>query len=138
MEFVEKTFEAKVDNLHEVLNFLEEQLEAHEASMKVINVMSISIEEMYANVCMYAYVDRQTVGNCTIKISFENDIATVVLMDDGIEFNPLAKQDPDIHLAAEERDIGGLGIYMVKEYMDECTYERKDGFNIFTMRKAIK
>ena len=50
-------FEAKVDNLHEVLGFVEEQLETHEASMKVINIMSISLEEMYANVCMYAYKD---------------------------------------------------------------------------------
>ena len=127
MDIIEKTFDAKVDNLHEVLGFVEEQLETHEASMKVINIMSISLEEMYANVCMYAYVDRQTVGNCTIKISFENDIATVVLMDDGIEFNPLAKQDPDIHLAAEERDIGGLG-NLKKDIEDSATLYKNLSF----------
>ena len=138
MDTVQKTFEAKVDNLHEVLGFVEEQLEAHGASMKVITVMNISLEEMYANVCMYAYKDQETVGDCTIEVSFDGDVACVKLIDSGAPFDPLAKEDPDIHLSAEERGIGGLGIYMVKEYMDECTYDRIDDKNIFTMKKAIK
>lgn len=138
MDIIEKTFEAKVDNLHEVLGFVEEQLETHEASMKVINIMSISLEEMYANVCMYAYKDMDTIGTCTVKVWFEGNDVNVSLIDEGFEFNPLAKEDPNIHATAEERGIGGLGIYMVKEYMDECKYERIDNKNIFTMRKAIK
>lgn len=138
MEYLEKTVEAKVENLHEVLGFLEEQLEIHEASMKVINVMSISLEEMYANVCMYAYAEQDNIGDCTIRIGFDGDIADVSLIDSGLEFDPLAKDDPNIHAAAEDRGIGGLGIFMVKKYMDECKYERVDGKNIFTMRKAIK
>ena len=138
MDIVEKTFEAKVDNLHDVLGFLEEQLESHGASMKVINLMSISMEEMFANVCMYAYADSKTQGDCTIRIWFNDNDANVMIIDNGMEFNPLAKEDPNIHLTAEERDVGGLGIYMVKEYMYECTYERKDNQNIFVMRKAIK
>ena len=137
MDIVEKTFVAKVDNLHEVLAFLEEQLETHNASMKVINVMSISLEEMYANVCMYAYPNNETPGNCAISIWFEDNNVFVRLVDDGIEFNPLAKEDPNIHAAAEERGVGGLGIYMVKEYMNECTYDRKDNKNIFTMKKDL-
>ena len=136
-DYISKTFVADVNNLHDVLAFLEEQLETHEASMKVINVMSISLEEMYANVCMYAY-EGKDVGNCTIQIKFvENDVL-VSLIDDGIPFNPLAKEDPNIHASAEERGIGGLGIYMVKEYMDDCTYNRVNEQNIFTMRKALK
>ena len=138
MDVIEKTFEAKVENLHKVLAFLEEQLEAHEASMKVINVMSISLEEMYANVCMYAYVGSNVKPECTISIGFDGDVANVTLIDNGMEFNPLDKVDPDVHAAVEDRGIGGLGIFMVKKYMDECTYERKDNKNIFTMRKAIK
>ena len=138
MDIVEKTFEANVDNLHEVLAFLEEQLESRGASMKMINVMSISLEEMYANVCMYAYPDKETPGECTIGIWFDGDDASVMLIDNGIPFNPLAKADPDVHATAEERGIGGLGIYMVKEYMDECTYDRLGDQNIFTMKKALK
>lgn len=138
MDILEKTVEAKVENLHEVLGFLEEQLELHEASMKVINVMSISVEEMYANVCMYAYDGQEKPGDCTIKIWFEGEDVNVSLVDSGNEFDPLAKEDPNIHAAAEDRGIGGLGIFMVKKYMDECTYERVDGKNVFTMRKALR
>lgn len=138
MEVVEKTIEAKVDNLHEALGFLEEQLEMHEASMKVINIMSISFEEMFANVCLYAYEGKPEPHNCVINIWFDGDIANVRLIDNGIPFDPLAKEDPDVHADIADRGIGGLGIYMVKEYMDECTYERINEQNIFTMRKAIK
>lgn len=138
MDILEKTVEAKVDNLHEVLGFLEEQLEMHEASMKVINVMSISVEEMYANVCMYAYANQEQPGDCTIKIWFEGEDVNVSLIDSGLEFDPLVKEDPNIHAAAEDRGIGGLGIFMVKKYMDDCKYERVDGKNIFIMRKALR
>lgn len=138
MDILEKTVEAKVENLHEVLGFLEEQLELHEASMKVINVMSISVEEMYANVCMYAYAEQEKPGDCTMRISFEGEDVIVSLIDSGMEFDPLAKDDPNIHAAVEERGIGGLGIFMVKKYMDECSYVREDGKNIFTMRKALR
>lgn len=136
MEVIEKKLEAKIDNLHEVLDFVEEQLEAHEALMKIITITNISLEEMYANVCMYAYDGNP--GPCTIKLWFEGNDVYISLIDSGIPFDPLAKEDPNIHASAEERGIGGLGIYMVKEYMDECTYERVDDQNIFTMRKAIK
>lgn len=138
MDIIEKTVEANVDNLHIVLEFLEEQLEAHEASMKVINVMSISVEEMFANVCMYAYEGSDAPKECTIAIWFDGDIVNVRLIDGGLEFDPLKKDDPNIHASVEERGIGGLGIFMVKKYMDECTYERIDEKNVFTMRKAIK
>lgn len=139
MDTTERTFQAKVDNLHDVLGFLEEQLEAHGASMKIITTMSISVEEMYANVCMYAYGDAAEPGDCKVEISFDdNDVVSVVLTDSGMPFDPLAKVDPDIHASAEERGIGGLGIYMVKEYMDECKYDRVNNQNIFTMRKKIK
>ena len=138
METISRTFTANIDNLHEVLGFVEEQLEMHEASMKVITVMNISLEEMYANVCMYAYEGKEEPGECIINVWFNGDDANVQLVDSGIPFDPLAKDDPDIHASAEERGIGGLGIYMVKEYMDDCTYERVNDQNIFTMRKRIK
>lgn len=138
MEMVEKTFEATVENLHPVLDLLESQLESHGASMKMINVISVAAEEMYANVAMYAYADQGIVGDCTISIWFEGDVVCIKFVDSGIEFNPLAKTDPNIHATVEEREIGGLGIYMVKETMDDCSYDRIDGKNIFVMRKAIK
>lgn len=138
MEVLEKTFEATIENLHPVLDLLEAELESHDASMKMINVICVAAEEMYANVAMYAYADKEKPGDCSISIWFENDIVSIKFVDSGVPFNPLAKTDPNIHATVEERGIGGLGIYMVKETMDDCSYERIDGKNIFVMRKAIK
>lgn len=138
MEIIEKTLEANIENLHDVLGFIEEHFEAHQASMKATNVTCISVEEIYANICMYAYGEENTKEKCTIKLWFDDNSAFISFEDTGMEFNPLEKEDPDISASAEERGIGGLGIFMVKKYMDECTYERVDGKNILTLRKVIK
>ena len=137
MDTKERTFEATVDNLHEALNFIEEELETHGASMKATNVILVSAEEIYANVAMYAYEGRQ-LGNCKIITEFEDDSIKITFIDSGMPFNPLAKIDPDVHAAIEDRGIGGLGIYMVKNTMDECTYAYENEQNIFSMKRTIK
>ena len=133
---VEKVFEAKVENLDSVLEFMEDELLSHGCIMKLVMPINISLEEMFVNIASYAYEPKT--GDATISVDFEGDDVVVQLRDTGMEFDPLAKIDPDINASAEERGIGGLGIYMVKKYMDKCEYERKDGTNIFTMRKNIK
>lgn len=132
-----KVVSATIDNLHDVLNFVEAKLEENEASMKNINVILVAVEEIYANIAMYAY-EGKDIGDAIISIEIVDDIATISFKDTGMAFDPLAKIDPDIHAKAEDRSIGGLGIYMVKKSMDECFYSREDDTNIFTMRKAIK
>ena len=138
MDIISKTVDASVDNLYEVLGFIEENLEAHNASMKDINVISVAAEEMYANIAMYAYQDSDNPKEATIEMEFVDDSVIITFIDSGMPFNPLAKEDPDVHAKAEDRGIGGLGIYMVKKSMNECKYEYKDSKNIFSMRKVIK
>ena len=133
---IEKVFEAKVENLDNVLGFMEDELLSHGCSMKLVMPINISLEEMFVNIASYAYEPKT--GDATITVDFEGDDVIIQLRDTGMEFDPLAKIDPDINASAEERDIGGLGIYIVKKYMDHCEYERKDNTNIFTMRKKIK
>lgn len=133
---VEKSFEAKTENLSQVLEFLESELEKSNCNMKIITSLSIALEELFVNVALYAYPNSN--GFCTLKLDCIDDDFYITLIDSGIEFNPLAKEDPDITLNAEERDIGGLGIYMVKKTMDDMSYERKDNQNILSMKKRIK
>ena len=137
MEFAIKTVDATIDNMHEVLGFLEEELEKHEASMKNISIITVCAEEMYSNIALYGYPDGN-VGQVVTKISFEDNDMEIEFDDTAIPFNPLEHLDPDITLSAEERSIGGLGIFMVKKSMDKVEYEYVDGHNIFRMRKAIK
>ena len=135
-ESMERTYDATDANLREVLAFVEEELEKHDANMKSTMSITVAVEEIFVNIAHYAYEGAQ--GKVTIGMGFEGDDVEIYFIDNGIPFDPLAKEDPDIKARAEDRDIGGLGIYMVKTSMDHCEYERRNSQNIFTMRKAIK
>lgn len=135
---VELHVDALTENLGQVLEFVEAKLEELDCSMKVQTQIDIAVEEIYVNIAHYAYQSEP--GQVTISIETEeiSDLVVIHFIDNGIPFNPLEKKDPDVTLSAEERNIGGLGIYMVKKSMDEVSYEYKDGQNIFTIKKKIK
>ncbi|MBQ8013069.1 MAG: ATP-binding protein [Treponema sp.] len=97
--------------------------------------IDLAVEEIFVNISHYAY--QPNVGEAWISASFEDNVLTIIFKDKGKEFNPIAKADPDITLSAEERDIGGLGIFLTKKFMDSVEYEYKDNQNILTIRKAI-
>ena len=119
---ITKVFKAERELLHEVLEFTEGELEKHDCNMKTMMMISVMIEELFVNIASYAYPDGG--GTATISLDFEGDDVIVKISDNGIPFDPLAKEDPDITLSAEERNIGGLGIYMVKKTMNDVKYER--------------
>ena len=99
--------------------------------------VDIAVEELFVNIASYAYGKEE--GLAVIRLDIEKDPLTVKITfeDRGVPYNPLAKEDPDITLSAEERQIGGLGIYMVKKSMDDIIYEHKDGKNILTIVKKL-
>ena len=132
-----KTFPAKTEALNDVLGFVEETLESFDCSMKIQMAVSVAIEEVFVNVAHYAYGDGE--GDVTLGIGFDADsrAMTFRMADQGVPFDPLKKPDPDITLSAEERDIGGLGIFITKKTMDTVTYAYENGENILTMVKTI-
>ena len=132
-----KTFLAKTDALPEILGFVEETLESCECSMKDQTAICVAIEEVFVNVASYAY--GEGTGNVTLEIGFDKVSRDVTfrMIDQGIPFDPLQKPDPDITLSIEERQIGGLGIFIVKKTMDTVCYTYEDGKNILTMTKKI-
>ena len=129
--------DAVVENLDEVLGFVDEVLEANGCSPSVMMQLDVAVEEIYVNIAHYAY--RPDIGKATITSSFDpvSRELTLVFEDSGKKFDPLAKEDPDISLPVEERQIGGLGIFMVKKSMDKVMYEYKDNKNILTIIKKI-
>lgn len=131
----EITLEATVENLDRVTDFVNEQLEKIGCSFKAIAQIDVAIDELFSNIAFYAY--RPDVGPATVQIDIEEDPVSVVItfMDHGVPFNPLKKPDPDTTLSAEDRQIGGLGIFMVKKTMDAVKYEYRDGKNILTIQK---
>lgn len=133
----EKIFPAKTESLPDVLGFVEETLEEYDCSMKMQSSICVAIEEVFVNVAHYAYGDAD--GDVSLGICFEesNREVTFRMADKGIPFNPLEKPDPDITLSAEERGIGGLGIFITKKTMETVTYAYENGENVLTMIKKI-
>ena len=128
---------ATKENLVNVLSFVDEELEKAECSMKAQMQIDLAVEEIFINIATYAY--HPDTGPALIRVEVVKDPLSVVLSfrDQGIPYDPLAKDDPDVTLSAEERQVGGLGIFLTKKSMDDITYEYKDGQNILTIRKNL-
>lgn len=140
----ELTIEAKTEKLDEVLAFQEMFLDEIGCTPKAGMQLAIAMEEMFVNIAHYAYEktgvpESERLAQIRLEeTSYEGKKAVRVrLSDGGVPYNPLAKEDPDTTLSAEERPIGGLGIYMVKKSMDDVAYEYLDGKNVFTMIKVV-
>lgn len=133
----ELNIEAKLDNMSMVLDFVNQHLERLDCPMKAQMQIEVAVEELYVNIAHYAY--NPEVGSATIRVEVQEDPLAVIItfIDNGIPYDPLKKEDPDVTLSAEERQIGGLGIYMVKKSMDDISYEYKDGQNILKIKKNI-
>ena len=133
----ELVIEARKENLGKVLAFVDEQMEESGCSMKDQMQMDLSVEELFINVASYAYAPGT--GDVTIRVETKEDPRriSITLSDRGMPYNPLEKEDPDVTLSAEERKIGGLGIYMVKKSVDNIHYEYKYGQNIITIEKNL-
>ena len=133
----ELTIAATVENIEVVTDFVNQQLEELDCPMKAQMQIDIAIDELFSNIARYAY--NPETGPATVRVEVaENPMAVVItFIDKGIPYDPLKQEDPNTHLPAEEREIGGLGIFMVKKTMDDITYEYKDGQNILTIKKNI-
>ena len=132
----ELTLEAKKENLDEVLAFVDGCLETLDCSPKAQMQIDIAVEEIFVNIASYAYAPD--VGQATIRVEPEAGAVAITFEDSGVPYDPLAKADPDVTLSAEERQIGGLGIFMVKKSMDSMEYEYRNGRNILTIRKNLR
>ncbi len=133
----EMTIDAAIENIPAVTAFVEEQLEQYNCPMKAQMQIDIAIDELFSNIAQYAYNPKT--GKATVRVEVtENPMAVIItFIDNGVPYNPLAKADPDVTLSADERQIGGLGIFMVKKSMDDISYEYKDGQNILKIKKKI-
>ena len=133
----EITVEAKIEKLDEVLILVDTILEENDCDMKTQMLVDVSVEEIFVNIAHYAYVDKEGEARVEVDVLDSPKRISITFIDSGVPYNPLAKEDPDITLPAEERPIGGLGIFMVKKNADEISYEYKDGKNVLVFIKNI-
>ena len=132
------TVEATTENLYQVMGFVDERLEAADCPPKAQMQVDLVVEEIFVNVANYAYAPNT--GDVTVGFELEKDseMAVITFEDSGVPYDPLKKEDPDVTLEAQDRQIGGLGIFMVKKNVDDISYEYRDGKNILTMKKALR
>ena len=131
---IEKEFEAKVDELPNVISFVEGELKKYEFSLKIISQFNLVAEELFVNIASYAYIENEN-GKCKIIIEYNKEKQEVKISfeDNGIKFNPLEKKDPDTNSEIQDMLIGGLGIYIVKESMDNVEYKYENNKNILIL-----
>lgn len=130
---------AQVENLTEVINFIDENLNQHNCPIKIQMIIDIAVEEVFVNIANYGYPN--SFGK--VKIIFEYVLGSpsyikITFIDSGIPYNPFEKLDPDISLSVEDREIGGLGIYMIKKSMDNIQYQYREKNNVLILTKYLK
>jgi anti-sigma regulatory factor (Ser/Thr protein kinase) len=136
MQNLEKeiTVDSKLENIDTLTEFVEQALEPYNPSPKVVMQICVAIDELFSNVVRYS-------GSSKMKLILDvnGDVltATLTFIDEGVEYDPLAKKDPNVKLPAEDREIGGLGIFLVKKTMDGVEYKRDGQQNILKIVKKL-
>lgn len=133
----ELTIEAAVENIEVVTDFITNELERLDCPLKAQTQIAIAIDELFGNIAKYAYTPD--VGKATVQFDVEKTPLSVIItfIDGGKPFNPLEQADPDTQLSADQRSIGGLGIFLVKKTMSMVEYQYKDGQNILKIKKNL-
>lgn len=131
------TIEANRENLLQVQSFIDRELEAADCPMATQIAIDVAVEELFVNIASYAYGGKSGPATIQVHINENPTSAEITFIDCGKQYDPLAKPDPDVTLAAKDRKKGGLGIFMVKNSMDDIKYEYKDGKNILTLIKNL-
>lgn len=126
---------AKIENLETMIDFILNSINEVNNSNKFLGKLRLVSEEILVNIIIYAY--PKTTGDILIKIEVTDNTLNLDIIDWGIPFNPIEKENPDINLPLEERTIGGLGIFMVKNIMDEIKYDYSENKNILSMKKKL-
>ena len=134
----ELEIEASEENLETVKEFVKEHLSQMDCPSKAMMQIIMAVEEIFINIASYAYAPGK--GDALVRVEVtEEPISTIItFIDKGMPYDPLSRMDPDVSLPAEEREIGGLGVYLVKQTMDDIAYEYRDGQNILTLKKDIR
>ena len=131
----ELTIEATPENVDKAIEFVDGMLEEYGCGMREQMAIDVAVDELFANIAHYAY--NPDTGYATVQVDVIKEPLSVEItfIDNGKPYDPLAKADPDISKSVEDREIGGMGIFIVKKSMDAVNYEYKDGKNILTIKK---
>ena len=133
----ELTLEAKVENIPTLTAFVDEWLEGLDCPIRAQMQIDVAVDEIFSNIAQYAYGPEGGTARILLEFDEAERTAMITFVDGGVAYDPLSKADPDVTLSAEERDVGGLGIFLVKKTMDAMAYRRENDQNMLTIHKRI-
>ena len=133
----ELTVNATFESIDVVTSFVNAELDGYDCPVKTQLQIDVAIDELFSNIARYAYTPGTGTATVQVEIEKEPPTAVITFIDQGIAYDPLTNPDPDTTLPAEERQAGGLGIFLVKKTMDDVNYEYRDGQNILRIRKRL-
>jgi anti-sigma regulatory factor (Ser/Thr protein kinase) len=128
----ELTVAANIESLYEVMDFINGELERNNCAPELQDNINLAVEEVFTNIANHAY--QPASGSAVISIAVGTEVV-IRFEDTGKPYNPLEYPEPDFDMPLEEREIGGLGIFLVKKIMDKIDYERIDNKNVLTVTK---
>lgn len=133
-QFFSLRLPAELDQLPVFLDHVRQIAEAAELAEAQGTRLELAVEEALVNVFHYAYASQSHPGSVLCRVKVEANSLTVEIVDEGPPFDPLARPDPDTALELEQRQPGGLGIFMIRQLTDEVSYRREEGRNVLTIR----
>lgn len=131
METRERNFDASLDAIPAMIEFASSTAGSFDVHPKRIMHLELAVEEAAANICSYAY--KIPPGEVTIKISREPEMFRIELIDSGVPFDPMAMETPDLHAELESRQVGGLGVFLIRRMLDDVHYSRRGTQNILSL-----
>ena len=133
----EMSIDATVENIAPVTEFVNGELALLRCPERVRHQIDVAIDELFGNIARYAYRPGIGPATVTVEVTKAPPAVVVTFVDQGVPYDPLAREDPDVSLPLEEREEGGLGIFLVKKTMDDVSYEYREGRNILRIKKHL-
>ena len=127
---------ARVENLEAFQTFVAEKI-GEDCPLKTRMQIDLAVEEIFVNIASYAYAPGEGPAALRVKVSDAPPSVTLTFRDRGVPYDPMAREDPDVNAMAAERQIGGLGIFLTKQIMNDVRYEYTDGQNMLTLKKLL-
>jgi len=136
---VQKTIKLKnsIKEIQKINQFLDEFGKQQNLTIQTRQALNLSLEEIFTNIVLHGY-NHEEDHKITIQFNYSDGSLFIFIEDEGIPFNPLEVARPNINAALEDRQVGGLGIHLVRSLMDQVTYKREDNKNILTLKKKIR
>lgn len=140
MAFYSQSFDTAVDTSDDIVAYIMASLKENDFPGDKYVKIQLAIEEAVVNICSYAYIHNFpiTSGEVVVQIDVKDDVFNISLKDKGMAYNPLHRSDPAIWAPAEEKEVGGLGVYLIKQMADDVEYENDGVYNILRLKIAKK